>query len=264
MLTVILLISIFFVFYLVTGGTLPEVVTFRSIILRFGLPAACAAGCLTLSTALFQSPLSGFFWGFLGWFMPGWAIGMVQGQKHAQHRAKARDFVSSAAGLYAAGQVTPEVIRTTADRLPEPFRTEFKEMLARRELNPKAGLPRMFYSLGEKYRLQEFKAVSAIISASERVGGPTAAGKGLKRLGQALRLRDRLMTERAKSLIEVKIAGYVVIFLLILGLLADAVVWREYFAGGTGRVVYGLASGVIVGLIFMVRKISRSDDLEGV
>jgi tight adherence protein B len=263
-LTVLLLLTVFLIFYVVTGGSLPEADTFRRLLLRFGLPAASAAGCFALTAALFQSLLAGLFWGLLGWFLPNWIEGLIQTKKQARHRAQAGDFITSAAGLYSAGQVTPEVVRTTAERFSEPFGTEFREMLARRELNPNASFPGMFHSLAEKYGLSELKAVSAIISASERAGGPAAAGRGLKRLGQALRMRDRLLTERAKSLVEVKIAGYVVIALLLAGLLADATVWREYFTGGAGGVVSGLASGVIVGLIFMVRKISRSDDLKGV
>lgn len=263
MLTVLLLLTVFLVFYVVTGGSLPEADTLRGLLFRFGLPAACAAGCFALTAALLQSPLAGLFWCLLGWFLPGWMADLVQAKKQARYRAQAGDFITSASGLYSAGQVTPEVIRTTAERFPEPFGTEFKEILARREMNPNAGFPRMFHSLAEKYGLSEFKAVSAIISASERAGGPAAAGRGLKRLGQALRMRDRLLAERAKSLVEVKIAGYVVIALLLAGLLADATVWRGHISGGAGRIVIGLASGIVVGLIIMVRKISRSDDLEG-
>lgn len=264
MLSFFLLLSLFLVFYIIIGGPLPEVDPLRRIFIRLGLPLAGAAGFFFLTALVFQSLLAGLFWGILGWFIPGWVVVLVQASKHTRYRTNARDFVTSAAGLYSAGLVTPEVIRTTAERFPEPFGMEFKEMLARREFNSGASFPIMFKSLAEKYSLSEFRAVSAIISASERAGGPSAAGKGLKRLGQALRLRDRLNTERAKTLIQVKIAGYVVIAFLIVGLLAGVTVWREYFSGDAGRTVYGLASGVIVGLIFMVKKISRSDDLEGV
>lgn len=264
MLTLLLLAFLFFLLYTLTGGPLPEQSTVRSVAVHVAVPAACVAGCFALAAALFQSLLAGLFWGLLGWFLPGWIAGLAQAKKHSRHRALAGDFITSASGLYSAGQVTPEVIRTTAERFPEPFGGEFREMLARRELNPDASFPRMFRLLADRYRIQEFMAVSAILSSSERAGGPAAAGKGLKRLGQALRLRDRLLTERAKSLVEVKIAGYVVIAILLAGLLADATVWREYFSGGAGRIVSGLASGVVVGLIFMVRIISRSDDLEEV
>ncbi|MFZ5633092.1 MAG: hypothetical protein ACOY40_09625 [Bacillota bacterium] len=81
MLTVLLLLSVFLVFYAVTGGSLPEVSVLRSMAFRFGLPAACAAGCFALTAALFQSPLAGIFWGLLGWFLPGWMVGLVQARE---------------------------------------------------------------------------------------------------------------------------------------------------------------------------------------
>lgn len=264
MLTVILLFIIFLLFYALFGGPLPEIPAVRSIFLRFGLALAGAVGCLFAATLLFGSPLAGLAWGILGWFLPAWVIGAIDSRRLNRHRALARDFITSAAGLYAAGQVTSEVVRTTGERFAEPFGTEFRDMLAQRELNPRFSFPKAFERLAEKYRLPEFKAASAIIAASETAGGPPAAGRGLSRLGQALRQRDRLLTERAKSLVEVKIAGYVVIGILLAGLLADATAFRHYFTDGAGKVAVGVASGIVVGLIFMVRKISQSKDLEGV
>ena len=255
---------IFVVLYALFGGPLPEVPAVRNVFLRFGLALAGGIGCFFLAALLFGSPLAGLAWGVLGWFLPAWVIGAIDSRRLARHHALARDFVTAAAGLYAAGQVTPEVIRTTGDRFAEPFGTEFREMLAQRELNPRFSFPKAFERLAEKYRLPEFRATAAIIAASETAGGPQAAGKGLARLGQALRQRDRLLAERQKSLVEVKIAGYVVIAILLAGLLADATAFRGYFADGAGKVAAGVGSGIAVGLIFMVRKISQSKDLEGV
>ena len=134
-------------------------------------------------------------------------------------------------------------------------------MLTKRRTSSYANFPEMFESLGEKYNLSEFKAVSAITASSERAGGPRAAAAGLKRLGQALRERDRRITERKKSLIEVQIASVVVIALLIGGLLLDITSFRDLFAESSGKMVLGVSSAITVGLIFMAKKIGQSTDL---
>ena len=65
----------------------------------------------------------------------------------------------SSAGIYAAGLVTPEVIRTVLQKMPEPVSTDFKEMLGKYKLNPKTSFPRMFEELAEKYEMRDLKAV---------------------------------------------------------------------------------------------------------
>lgn len=262
MLTLLLLAALFFLVYALTGGPLPEQSTVRSIAVRFAVPAASAAGCFFLVTLLF-SPLAGVPWAALGWFLPSWIVQFVDGRRTARHRALARDFVASAAGLFSAGQPAPEVIRVMGKNFAEPFGEEFREITRQHSLNQSYSFPRSFRYLAVKYRLPEFEAVAAIIEAASPAGGPKAVGGGLAKLGQALRQRERLLAERAKSLVEVKFAGYVVIVILLAGLAADATAFRHYYADGVGRLAVAIASVIVVGLIFAMRKLTQNKDLEG-
>ncbi|AEG14438.1 Type II secretion system F domain protein [Desulfofundulus kuznetsovii DSM 6115] len=260
MLTLLLLLSLFFLFYILTGGKLPDVTSNREMVLRYVFSGAGAVTFFIVALVLFQTPVTALIWGFLGWHVPGWVIKSLEGKKQTRLKNMAKDFVASAAGLYAVGQTSSDVVRVMADRLPEPFAADFKEMIAARNMSPHASYPVMFNKLAAKYNLSEFEAVSAILAASERAGGPVSASKGLKRLGHALRQRDRLLAERAKATMEPKIAAFVVIFILLAGLLADATLFRPLFEG-PGKVVMAASSALLVGLIFMVRSIVRSDDL---
>ena len=261
MFAILLLTILFFLFYVLFGGPLPEYSFVRVALVKFAFPIACAVGCFVLAAPLF-GPLAGLVWAFLGWFLPGWAVGFAETQKLNKHRALARDFVTSASGMFAAGQTAGEVIKTAGANFAEPFGKEFREMASQYELNPHFSFPRAFRSLGQKYRLPEFEAVAAILEAASTAGGPRAAGKGLSRLGLALRQKERLIAERAKALAEVKVAGYLIIGLLLIGLLADATTLRGYFAG-PGRIVLAVASTIAVGMIFALRKIAQNKDLEG-
>ncbi|OPX94467.1 MAG: hypothetical protein A4E53_00066 [Pelotomaculum sp. PtaB.Bin104] len=264
LLIIILLAAVLFLFfYTLTGGPLPEINLDRikDISLSFVLPAGCAVGTFILSTFIFGTPLAGLPWSIMGWFLPLWIQQSVQAKRQSRIRALALDFITSSAGLYSAGQVTPEVIATTANRFPEPLATDFRDMLAQRRTNPFASTKKMFEEMGDKYGLPEFKAFAEILAASEHAGGPQAAARGLKRLGRALRQRDRLIGERQKALVEVKIAATVVIFILLGGLLLDVTALLEMFSQPAGKVVLGLSSGIVVGLIFMTKKITQSPDL---
>ncbi|NSW82737.1 MAG: type II secretion system F family protein [Syntrophothermus sp.] len=255
-----LLLSLFALFYILTGGSLPEQETLRECWKKYGLPMISAVAVFLLTTFITKTPLAGLAWGILGWFLPGWILKHIKQHKQEQYRSSIRDFIVSAAGLYAAGLVTPDVINTAKGRMKEPLATEYDLMLTKRNLTG-ATFPRMFEELYQKYNLSEFRAISAIIAASERAGGPQAAARGFKRLGQALRQKERLKTERTKSLMEVQIAAVVVIVLLLAGLVVDITVWRDMFATPGGRIVLGLASWLIVGLIFMAQKVGGSEDL---
>ena len=261
MFALILLFVLFLFFYALFGGPLQETYFVRVFLVRFAFPIACAVGCFVLAAPLL-GPLAGIPWGVLGWFLPGWAVGFAEARRLARHRALARDFVTSASGMFAAGQTAGEVVRTAGANFAEPFGKEFREMVSQYELNPHFSFPRAFRMLAHKYRLPEFEAVAAILEAASTAGGPRAAGKGLSRLGLALRQKERLLAERAKVLAEVKIAGYLIIGLLLVGLLVDATVLRGYFAG-PGRIVLAVASAVAVGLIFAMRKLAQNKDLEG-
>mgnify|MGYP000846993738 CR=1 FL=1 len=263
MFVLFLLLTLFVLFYVIAGGTLPEVDLdqAKNNIAYLLVPLGSGIGIFLLAWFFLKTPLAGLPWGVLGWFLPQWIYEIFQSNRRNKLKATAKDFVTSSAGLFSAGQVTPKVISTIAERSSEPIRTELKEMLAQSKTNPLVSFSRMFKNIGRKYGLSEFDAVAEILAASQRAGGPRAAAGGLKRLGLALRQRDRLLTERKKALIEVKIAGIVVIALLVAGLLLDITMFRDMFMQSSGKVVLGVSSVIIVGLIFMTKKTSQSSDL---
>lgn len=260
MLTLLLLISLFLLFFCLAAGELPDAFTIKGILLRYALPGAGAALFFLLFLALLGTPIAAVFWAVLGWFVPGWIAGAVMGRRKARLRSLAKDFVTSASGLYAVGQMNSEVVRVMAERFPEPFASEFKKMIAVWNGNSRASFPKMFKNMAEKYDLPEFKAVSTILASSEMAGGPIAASKGLKRLGRALRQRDRMLTERAKATLEPKLAAVVTILILSAGLVLDGTVFRSMFEG-IGKIVMVVSSALLVGLVFMLSKITKSEDL---
>ncbi len=261
MLYVLLILSFFLLIYAVVGGPLPDLYNIKEKILRYSTQVVSVLVLFILTSMIFGTPFAGIFWGILGWFLPIWIENAIRDIRQSKLRAQSKDFITSAAGLYAANQVTPEVIQTTADRFPEPFASEFKEMLVKRQTNQSESFPKMFRDLAEKYGLSELRAVAAILAASENAGGPRSSAAGLKRLGGALRDNDRRMAERKKRLIEVKIASIVVILILLMGLAFDVTVIRGLFAESSGKIVLGLASMVVVGLIIMFKKVNQSPDL---
>lgn len=256
----LLMASLFLLFYSLTVEDFSEQTRLSRLLKQQGISGVVAILFFLFTSALFKSPLTGIVWGFLGWFVPGWLNAAVEEKKHAAVKNMAKDFVTSTAGLYAVGQMNSDVIRLMAERFPEPFASEFEKMIAARNSNPNVSFPRMFAEMAHKYRLEEFNAVAAILAASEKVGGPVAASRGLKKLGLALRQRDSLLTERAKATMEPRLAASVVIVILLAGLLLDATALNGMF-DGPGKLVLTASSALVVGLIFLVKKISKSEDL---
>jgi tight adherence protein B len=260
LLKVMLFLSLFLLFFSLLVGKFPEANSLKEKFLPHAASIGCAAVFFLIGTLLFQTPLSGLIWGVLGWVLPGIISGFAQERKKARLRSMARDFITSSAGLYAVGQMTSDVIRVMAKRFPQPLNKDFEEMLGKWNGSPYASFPRMFNELSQKYGINEFQAVSTILAASEQAGGPEAASKGLKRLGNALRQRDRLSTERAKAVMEPQISAIVTIAILFVGLLLDATVLREYYQGA-GKLIMAGSSLLMVGLILMALKITKSEDL---
>lgn len=260
MLTVLLWASLALLFYSVTVGEFPEAESLRAALKRHGAAAASAALFFVAASVLFGTPLAGAVWAAFGWVLPGWVSEWADERRRARLKSLAADFVTSAAGLYAVGQTTPDVVRVMAERLPEPLAGEFRRMIGAYNMNPGASFPRMFREVAEKYGLPEFGAVAGILAAGERAGGPPAVSRGLKRLGRALRQRDRLAAERRKATMEPRVAAVVVVVVLGAGLLVDAAFFRGLFAGA-GRLVLAAGSALVVGIVFLFRKVSRSEDL---
>ncbi|MEG6617491.1 type II secretion system F family protein [Peptococcaceae bacterium 1198_IL3148] len=267
----LLLFSLFLLFYLLIVGEfpvnleallksdLPKQKTFKDKFQVYVLPLISATIFFFFGRVVFLSVLSGLIFAFLGWHLPKWVLKWREHKKKEKPRELAKDFITSAAGMYGAGQLTTDVIRHSALRMPAPFNQDFQEMLARRNLDG-APFHVMLRQMGNKYGLKEFDAAAAIIEASEKAGGPTAAAKGLKRLGVALRKREKQLMERRKANMEPQIACLLAIVILSLGLIMDATVFRAEYR----EVPIIMASGclIVVGLIFAVVKISSNADLE--
>ncbi|MGB9887993.1 MAG: type II secretion system F family protein [Moorellales bacterium] len=258
MLALCLLASLFLFFYCLTARELPEPEAVGAWLAEKGLGAVSAAGCFALASLLW-GPLAGIPWAFLGLKLPGWVREGVEARRKARLSAAARDLVQAAAGMYAAGMTTPQVLRKLAERLPEPLGPALGEIAAERDWTGRTA-PEGLRRLAEEHGLAELSAVAKILEASSRAGGAQAAAAGLKRLALALRQKERLLAERAKATIEPRIAALVTVLVLGAGLLADGTLLRPYFVGG-GRLVLAAGSALVVGMLFLLRKISRSEDL---
>lgn len=257
MLSIALFLSLLLLFYFLTGGEVPEKAGLKKVARDRLLPGASAAVFLLLGSVMCRTSLGGIPWAVLGWYLPGWVAGFVEERRRARLRELAKSFVVSAAGMFAAGQTTAEVVKVMADRMPEPYAAEFQDMLGQRELADKP-YSKSFGNLAKKYGMPEFEAVAAVLAAADRAGGPNAAAKGLKRLGAALQQRDRLLSERRKETFEPKVAALVVITMLLAGFLGGILFWPQYFEGG-GRLVLAVASTIIVGMVFLAVKAGSPD-----
>ena len=225
LLFILLLLSLFLLFCCLFLGDVGvgQVKSVKDWFRRFTLPVVSAAGAFLLGSLACRTPLAGVIWGVMGWLVPGWIARFAAERRKSVLRGDVKNFITAAAGLYAAGQMTPKVVRTAAARFPEPLASEFQLMLGRRNTDRRASFQLMFEGLAVKYGLPEFKAVAAIVAASERAGGPRAASEGLKQLSVALRSRDRRFQERRKSTMEPLIAAGVAIILIVAGFLADVI-----------------------------------------
>lgn len=257
----LLFLSLLLLFYSILIGDFSRLENLKEILIKRGVQATGAAFFLIVGSIVFKTPLAGIFWAILGWLLPVWIINFIQNRRKEKLRRIVKDFINSSSGLFDAGQTTPEVIQISGRRIPEPFATDFNNMLAQNQFNPDTTFPEMFEALSKKYKLPELSAVSAIISAAEQTGGPKAASQGLKKLARALRQRDKLMAERKKAMHEPRIAAFFVIGLLISGLVLDVTVLAHLFDTTSGKLVLSIGSALTVGIILMAYKITQSGDL---
>lgn len=258
--TILLFVSLFILIYTLTGP-MPDLGKPKSFVKQYGISIISALAFFILTNLIFGTALAGMFWAVLGWLLPSWISDWLENSRKKKLRDMVKSFVAAASGLYGAGQTTPEVINSCAQRFPEPFSSEFQNMLGMRTLYDKATYPHMFRAMSEKYDLPEFIAVAAVVESAERSGGPIMASRGLKRLSRALRQRDRLLQERAKSNYESMLAAVIVLGILSLGLILDVTVLRPYFADGPGKIILALASGLIVAMTVVTVKTNSSKDL---
>jgi tight adherence protein B len=262
----LLLLSLFLLFYcLFLGDVGVESESIQEWFKRFTLPVVSAVAAFLLGSLVCRTPLAGVIWAVMGWLIPGWVSEFAVERKKSALRGDVKSFITTAAGLYAGNQVTPEVVKTASARFPEPLAEEFRLMLGRRSLDQKMSFPIMFENLAAKYDLPEFKAVAAIIAASERAGGPRAASEGLKQLSTALRGRDRRLQERRKETMEPMIAAGVSIILIVSGFLMDVTFFSHlvFSSPVAGRITLSCTSALILIMVLMTAKAADPKDLVG-
>jgi tight adherence protein B len=229
----------------------------------FTAPVLSSGIAFFLGTLLCRTPLAGVIWAVTGWFIPGWVGAIVTEKKKSALREDAKNFIAAASGLYASGQVTPEVVKTASTSLADPLASDFKAMIGRHNTDQRASFPRMFEGLAVKYDLAEFKALASIIGASEHAGGPKAASEGLKQLSVSLRARDRRITERQKETLQPMLAAAVTVALTMIGFVFDITVLSHYYTSGTGKIMLSGASLLILVMMFIVAKVLQPKDLTG-
>lgn len=259
LLAILLFASLFSLFYFAFGNNLSlektKIENLKELALTYGLQLSFAVIFFLFGKIVFKTILAGVVWAFLGWNIPEWVQSHITRKREQQIRKSVNNFITTAAGMYSANMLTPEVIRVMAERIPEPLASDFEEMIRRRNVSSRVSFPQMFNELAEKYNNEELRAVSAIIEAADNIGGPKSASKGLKRLGIAIRLQDKLETERKEATSEPRISALIVISILGFGLFADVTFLKEFYVDTFGDFALAATSAVFIGMIVMYRKI---------
>lgn len=255
----LLVVALFSVFYLLFGGEYPEIRSVKAFILRIGLPFAFALTILIVTTPILMSPVSGMLLAILGWQIPGWIQEMVSFKRLKKNRDLAQNLATTAANLYGGGMVNEEVFNHLSERFPEPFKTEFKQMVTRRQLDSSTSFAEMLEEMADKYELPELRAKGKILSASKS-GGSKSTAKGMKRLARALRLRNELISERIEATREPKIAVYIVLGIIGGGILLDVTYFREYFSQG-GQMALAFSCLIFVVVAFVGFRSLRMNDI---
>lgn len=259
LLSILLFINLAFLFFIVLGNNTSfldfDFKNLKENLLIYGLQIGVAVIFFLFGKLAFKTVLSGLIWAFLGWNIPSWIDVSLKRKREQQIKKMVNNFITTAAGMYSANMLTPDVVRAMTVRLPEPLASDFEEMIRRRNVSAQSSFPKMFLELADKYNNEELRAVSAIIAAADSIGGPRSASKGLKRLGTAIRLQGKLETERKKATSEPKLAALIVITLLGIGLLIDVTFLKGFYAEGFGNIALAITSIIFIGMIIMYRKI---------
>ena len=226
------------------------------------LSLVCMLLFFLLGKIIFMSTLNGLIFAPLGWCLPEWIAAHKKKQQKRKFRELAMNFITGAAGSYGSGQATIRVIEHTAVRMPEPFATEFKDILGNVRLNKYTTVPDEIRDLGQKHDLKEFNAVAGIIEASERAGGPAGAARGLRQLIKTLKDLARQSAERQKSNMEPMAACWIAMGGLAIGLILDVTVFRDIFKDA--KLILSVGCLVFVALVFAGVNMSTNRDLEEV
>lgn len=259
-LTLGLLVSLFLLFYSLFIG-LPGK---KSIQNWWGKTGVRLAGSLLFYIAgvkLFYSPLAGIFMAIMGWNAPA-IYGHFKETKFRLHlKGLTNDFLSAASSMFGSNASNPKVIATCSERLQEPFASDFQEILGRHNFES-VPIPEGVIELGEKYRLSELKAAGYIIKHSSNYGGSKAASEGLFNLQKALSNLAKRQAERVKEIHDSLTTVRIILYIIFAGLVLNAVIpaWRAVNQENPLAISVGI--GLTVWYYLLLRKISRSDDLE--
>lgn len=240
---------------------LPEWDDVQSFLRRLGIPLVASVLFFMAGATLFMTPVAGIFTAVLGWVAVVEADRYIASYRARQIQKQVKDFVTSATSLYMADNTTPEVVQITTTYMPEPISTDLQNMLVERKLKGTT-FPIMFQRIADKYKVPEFGAVARIIEAGEMTGGARSIARGLSRLGDAMRRRDKILTERYRGILEPAIAAVFVLLILIITALLDATIFRHIFlTNGLAKVMLGLGVGVVVGLIILILNLFKHKDV---
>ncbi|TEB04701.1 hypothetical protein Psch_03463 [Pelotomaculum schinkii] len=224
------------------------------------LPALSAAVFFFMGSWIYLSPMAGIITGIFGYKLCKSVMRWHRERRTDLIRKQARDFVTAAAGMYASGKNDRSVIEDASKSLSEPLGSMLDNVLSNYDFNGVAFLD-SFRRMSEETGVDEFSAVAGILEFGKQ-GGPRATGRGLLRLSNALRRRDKLLTERAKAVAESSAVAWAAIGILAVASLIDAIKFRDYFAASfIGRLDLAVGVAFIVGLFFLTQKLSQDRDL---
>ncbi len=258
---IILFISIALALIVLALKELPEKESILDFFKKLGIPFVVAVVSFFIASSLFLTAVAGFFVGILGWIVTTEVIRYTENIHSRNAKKQIKDFITSAASLYSGNNTTPEVVKATASYMKEPLATDVRNMLSERQLKGTT-FPVMFNRLAVKYDVPEMSAVARIIEAGEITGGSQSIAKGLERLGDAMRRREKMLAERYKAILEPAIAAGLVIAILIATAIADGTVFRHIFIeNGMARLALGMGIGIITGLSILIIRLFKNKDL---
>lgn len=254
-------ISLLLLFYSIFIGRFPNKETIKQRWINFGVPLISSILFFVLGTKLYFSPLAGIFCAIFGWQIPVIYLENRARKLRERHRELALDFISAASSMYGSNATTPKVIEVCAERMHEPFASEFQDILAQYKYQG-VPIPDSIINLAERYKLPELKAAGYIMKRSASGGGAQAASEGLMNLVEAVGKVNTRRTERIKNTYDSMISSRAVLYFLLFGLILNAIIpsWRE--VNQQNSLVISVGCGLTLGFYYLIRKIGKSKDLD--
>jgi len=159
--------------------------------------------------------------------------------------------------MFAAGKDVRSVFEDLSMKIPDPIGKELAAMVSRYDLS-RSTFEEMLIRLSNKYGSDELRALGNIIRVGATTGGSKSISRSLVRLNRAIRLRARMLAERAKQVAEPSMTAWLVIGILFIFLILDATWLRGEFASSfAGRLDMALGLGVMVVLILLALRLSK-------